>query len=122
MTRHLVLVLALTFGAALPTPGTAWAQEATRQDDQQALQKSFAWAVEATRDYVARAEGWPESDYAIILKVDNPDQPRAVIARVVRRDSPFFGLEECFISPPICWNELHFAVENRDIYYLLWGN
>ncbi|WP_193367978.1 hypothetical protein [Pelagibius marinus] len=115
------LLLALVLGAALLPAADASAQEATRQDDQPALQKNFAWAVEATRDYVARAEGWPESEYTITLKVDSPDQPRSVTARVVRRDNQFFGLEECFISPPICWNELRFSVETKEIYYMLWG-
>ena len=109
-------------------PGPAPAQEVTRQNDQQALQEKFAWAVEATRDYIAKAEGWPESDYKIILKLDNPDQPKALTARVLRRGGPFsasestfFDWDECPISPPICWNELRFSVETKKIYYMLWG-
>jgi hypothetical protein len=116
------LILAFTLATVLLSGNAASAQEVAGQDNQQALQKKFAWAVEAARGYIARTEGWPESDFAIVLKVENPDQPKAVIARVVRRDSPFFGWEECIISPPICWNELHFAVETREVFYMVWGN
>jgi hypothetical protein len=117
--RHLLILLG--FLTAL-LPGPTSAQEIARQDDPQALQANFAWAVEATRDYIARAEGWPESDFTIILKVDNSDQPRTVIARVVRPGNPFSAFPECPISPPVCWNELHFAVETRKVFYMIWGN
>lgn len=120
MIRRLAFALSLL--AVLLAAGTASSQEATREDEQQALQKKFAWAVEATRDYIASAEDWPESDYAILLTADDPDQPRTVVARVVGPDNPFSDLPECPISPPICWNELHFAVETRKIFYLVWGN
>ena len=111
----------LALAVLLPL-SVASAQEATRDSSQQALQKKFSWAVEATRNFIAKAEGWPESDFAIILKADNPDHPGMIVARVVRRDSPFFVLEECPISPPICWNELHFVVKTKDIAYIVWGN
>lgn len=117
--RRLFILLGF-LTALLPSPASA--QEVHRQDDQQALQEKFAWVVEATRDFIAKAEAWPESDFTIILKVGNPDEPRTVIARVVRPGNPFSAFPECPISPPVCWNELHFAVETRDIFYMVWGN